>query len=117
MRRRGVPMQVRRVELAEVARFRSAFFTNTSRTAVPLSCIDANGFATDPDLLALLEDCMTITHTGVPEAVGGRGIASALATAAFDTARREHWRVVPACSYALVWIERHPEYADLVDRS
>jgi predicted GNAT family acetyltransferase len=60
---------------------------------------------------------MTITHTGVPEAVGGRGIASALATAAFDTARREHWRVVPACSYALVWIERHPEYADLVDRS
>ena len=60
MRRRGVPMQVRRVELAEVARFRSAFFTNTSRTAVPLSCIDANGFATDPDLLALLEDCMAV---------------------------------------------------------
>jgi len=60
MRRRGVPMQVRRVELAEVARFRSAFFTNTSRTAVPLSCIDACAFAVDPDLLSLLEDCMSV---------------------------------------------------------
>ena len=58
--RRGMPMQVRRVELSEVAWFRSAFFTNTSRTAVPLSCIDANRFATDPDLLQLLEDSMSV---------------------------------------------------------
>ena len=30
---------------------------------------------------------LTITHTGVPEAVGGRGIASALTATAFETAR------------------------------
>lgn len=58
---------------------------------------------------------MTITHTGVPDAVGGRGIAGALATAAFEAARQQHWRVVPACAYVAVWIKRHPEYADLVD--
>jgi len=58
---------------------------------------------------------MTITHTGVPEQVGGRGIAGALMQTAFDTARREGWRVVPACSYAQVWIARHPAYADLVN--
>jgi predicted GNAT family acetyltransferase len=63
----------------------------------------------------LREGVMTITHTGVPETVGGRGIAGALATAAFDAARREHWRVVPACSYVDAWIKRHPEYADLVN--
>lgn len=57
---------------------------------------------------------MTITHTGVPEEVGGRGIASALMQAAFDTARREGLRIVPACSYAQVWIARHPDYADIV---
>ena len=57
---------------------------------------------------------MTITHTGVPEAVGGRGIASALVQAAFDTARRENLRVVPACSYAALWAARHPAYADIV---
>jgi predicted GNAT family acetyltransferase len=63
----------------------------------------------------LHEGVMTITHTGVPEAVGGRGIAGALATAAFDAARSKHWRVVPACAYVEAWIKRHPEYADLVN--
>lgn len=58
---------------------------------------------------------MTITHTGVPEQVGGRGIAAALMQAAFDTARRENLRVVAACSYAQVWIARHPAYADIVN--
>ena len=60
LRRRGVPMQVRRIDLADLARFRSAFFTNTSRTAVPLACIDEIGFAADPGLLALLDDCMAV---------------------------------------------------------
>lgn len=58
---------------------------------------------------------MTITHTGVPEEVGGRGIAGALVQAAFDTARREDLRVVPACSYAAAWVARHPAYADIVN--
>jgi predicted GNAT family acetyltransferase len=56
---------------------------------------------------------MTITHTGVPEQVGGRGIAGELVRTALDTARREGWKVVPACSYAQVWMERHPDYSDL----
>ncbi|WP_144631132.1 GNAT family N-acetyltransferase [Bordetella genomosp. 13] len=57
---------------------------------------------------------MAITHTGVPSAVGGRGIAADLTRTALDTARREGWRVQPLCSYAAVYIRRHPEYADLV---
>ncbi|HUD41557.1 MAG TPA: GNAT family N-acetyltransferase [Dokdonella sp.] len=57
---------------------------------------------------------MTITHTGVPEPVGGRGIAAALTREAFETARSRGWRIVPACSYARVFMQRHPEYADLL---
>jgi len=57
---------------------------------------------------------MTITHTGVPPQVGGRGIAASLVEAAFAHARAAGLRVVPACSYAESWIGRHPEYADLV---
>jgi len=56
---------------------------------------------------------MTITHTGVPTEVGGKGIAAALTRVALDTARENGWRVVPQCSYASVYIDRHPEYADL----
>ena len=29
-------------------------------------------------------------------------------------ARVNGWKVVPACSYASVYITKHPEYADLV---
>jgi predicted GNAT family acetyltransferase len=31
-----------------------------------------------------------------------------------DTARSEGWKVVPACSYAAAWMQRHPDYADLL---
>ena len=58
---------------------------------------------------------MVIDHTGVPEAIGGRGLAGALVRAALDYARAEGLRVVPLCSYAASYIQRHPEYADLVD--
>jgi len=56
---------------------------------------------------------MTITHTGVPAPVEGRGIASALTQAAMQAARSEGWKVTPACSYAVSWMARHPESADL----
>ena len=57
---------------------------------------------------------MTITHTGVPSAVGGRGIAAALTDAAFAHARSAGWKVVPACSYAATYVQRHPEVQDLI---
>ncbi|HET6912056.1 MAG TPA: GNAT family N-acetyltransferase [Rhodanobacteraceae bacterium] len=59
-------------------------------------------------------DTMTITHTLVPEAIGGRGIAAELMRVALETARAQGWKVVPMCSYAAVYMRRHPEYADLL---
>lgn len=58
---------------------------------------------------------LVIDHTGVPEAIGGRGVAGRLVVAALDYARAEGLRVVPLCSYSADYIQRHPEYADLVD--
>lgn len=56
---------------------------------------------------------ITITHTRVPDAIGGRGIAGALVQAAMEYARAERLKVNPACSYAASWMQRHLEYADL----
>lgn len=61
----------------------------------------------------LADSIMTITHTGVPSEVGGRGIASQLMTAALLAARGQHWKVVPACSYAAAFMAKHPEFEDL----
>ena len=62
----------------------------------------------------LADGILTITHTGVPKAVGGRGIAADLSRAALDTARANGWRVRPLCSYVATYIDRHPEYRDLL---
>lgn len=58
---------------------------------------------------------LIIEHTGVPQAIGGRGVAGALVRAALEYARAQGLRVVPACSYSEEYIRRHPQYADLVD--
>lgn len=57
---------------------------------------------------------MVITHTRVPDAIGGRGIAGQLTRAAFEHAKAEGWTVRPECSYAAAWAERHPEYSELL---
>lgn len=60
-------------------------------------------------------DLMVITHTGVPEAIAGHGIAGQLARAALEQARSEGLKVEPACSYVAAFMQRHGEYADLLE--
>ncbi len=54
------------------------------------------------------------THTGVPPALSGQGIASKLAFQALTYAREEELGVVPICPFVSSYIKRHPEYQDLV---
>ena len=58
-------------------------------------------------------DTLSIDHTIVPSAIGGRGIASDLVKAALEYVRAEGLKVHPACSYADAWMRRHPEYGAL----
>ncbi len=79
------------------------------------TCVEGMPCLLDYTLSAgLSAGVMTITHTEVPAAVGGRGIAAALVQEALTTARAEGWKVVPACSYAAVWMQRHPACHDLL---
>ena len=54
----------------------------------------------------LADGIMTITHTRVPPAIGGRGIAAELMAAALSAARAAGWSVNPACSYAKAYMEK-----------
>jgi predicted GNAT family acetyltransferase len=60
----------------------------------------------------LTGDVMTITHTRVPAAIGGRGIAAELMRTALATARGAGWSVKPACSYAAAYMHRNPQEPD-----
>ena len=56
---------------------------------------------------ALQNGELNILHTVVPSAIGGRGVAGALVSAAYDYARSECLCFVPTCSYAKAWLERY----------
>ncbi len=62
-------------------------------------------------------ELLTITHTVVPAAIGGRGIAGRLVEAAALYARERGLRVRPACSYAATWFDRNPAFADVLERA
>ena len=58
-----------------------------------------------------------LVHTEVPESLRGRGVGTALSRYALDTARAEGIKVKVICPSVHRFIERHPEYGDLVDGS
>ena len=55
-----------------------------------------------------------LIHTEVPPELGGRGIGGALAKAALDYAQQANLKVIPSCPFVKKYLERHPEYANLV---
>lgn len=56
-------------------------------------------------------DRLILTHTGVPEALGGRGIGGRLVAAALARAVDRGETLVPWCPYARGWLEKHPDEA------
>ena len=59
-------------------------------------------------------DTIVFTHTAVPPAIEGQGVGTRLIRAALDDARDEGLKVVPQCPFVRAYIERHPEYRDLL---
>ena len=55
-----------------------------------------------------------IMHTEVPPALNGKGIGSRLVRGLLDLARAEGAKVRPLCPFVRSYIDKHPEYADLV---
>lgn len=59
-------------------------------------------------------DALIYDHTIVPQALGGRGVGSALVKHALNYAREQDKKVVPQCSFVEAYINKHPEYQDLL---
>lgn len=59
-------------------------------------------------------DTILFTHTKVPEALGGRGVGGGLAKFALEDARARRLKVIAQCPFIKAYIEKHPEYQDLL---
>lgn len=59
------------------------------------------------------EDVRVATHTIVPPAIGGRGIAALLVERLIADAREQAFRIEPQCSYVAKKFAENPDWADL----
>ena len=57
---------------------------------------------------------LQLIHSEVPEAMRGQGIGSELAHSALEWAREQGVKVDVICPSVNAYLEKHPEYADLV---
>ena len=63
----------------------------------------------------LTDQLVIFTHTEVGEEFGGMGVGSTLARFALDDVRADGQRqVLPLCPFIKGWIDKHPDYQDLV---
>lgn len=62
----------------------------------------------------LADGVITFVHTEVPPELGGQGVGSKLVKGALDQVRARGLKVVAQCPFVKAWIDKHPEYADLL---
>lgn len=58
---------------------------------------------------------MRVDFVEVPDALGGRGLGTALVGALVEKARAGDFRLVPICGFAKAQLARHPEWQDVLD--
>ena len=57
---------------------------------------------------------LVLVHTEVPKELEGRGIGGRLVKATLLALRQRGVKIRPDCPFVRSYIERHPEFADLV---
>lgn len=55
-----------------------------------------------------------IDHTGVPDALRGKGAGQAMVKRAVEDARTAGIKIIPLCPFAKAQIEKHPEWQDVL---
>jgi uncharacterized protein len=84
---------------------------NTSTSRFELDLGEDTGFLT---YTMQPGNVYVLTHTEVPPQYQGQGIGDRLARGALDQIREAGGRVVPVCGFVKAFIQREPEYSDLV---
>ena len=90
--------------------------TAKAQVTIPKDVRERAGIAPGDEVeFGCTDGVVTIRHTEVPPALGGRGIAGRLVAAAFDWARAEGYKVRPACEYAAAWVRQNEELLPIGD--
>ncbi|KUP97029.1 GNAT family N-acetyltransferase [Thermobifida cellulosilytica] len=78
--------------------------------------VDGEEVAGFVDYRTTTDGLLVLTHTEVDPSYKGRGVGGRLVQGVLEDVRARGGRVLAVCPFARKWIERHPDYADLVHR-
>ncbi len=60
------------------------------------------------------KDTIYLTHTEVPQALGGKGVGSALVKGVLEMIEKEDLKIAPLCPFVAAYMKRHPEWKKLL---
>jgi predicted GNAT family acetyltransferase len=60
---------------------------------------------------------VVLVHTEIAPELEGQGLGGRLIAGALDDLRARELIIIPVCPFVRSYLERHPEYADLLERS
>jgi uncharacterized protein len=76
--------------------------------------LDAGGATVFMNYRFLADNVISLDHTETPVEARGKGLASQLVEAVLLTARSRRLKIVPRCPFVRAYLEKHPEFRDLV---
>lgn len=77
--------------------------------------ISVDGVVAGAIAYRLSGDTIILVHTEIEKEFSGRGLGSVLVKHALDDIRARGLHLDPVCPYVQSYLERHPEYSDLLD--
>ena len=75
---------------------------------------EVEGHKAHLDYVKEKDGTLNLVHTEVAPALRGRGVGEAVVRYALDAARSAGVKVIPTCPFVKKFVERHPDYRDLV---
>ncbi len=60
------------------------------------------------------DDVLDLNHTFVPPSQRGKGIANKLIKTALEFAESSGFKIIPSCPVVASYVQRNPDYKDLV---
>ncbi|SOE16263.1 hypothetical protein SAMN05877838_1124 [Hoeflea halophila] len=73
-----------------------------------------DGFEAEMTYSRASPQLVIIDHTGVPDALRGKGVGQALALHAVAAARAGGWKIIPLCPFFKAQAQRHADWSDVV---
>jgi uncharacterized protein len=83
---------------------------NTALSCFELDAGDGTAFMN----YRLTGGVISLNHTETPVEARGRGIASQLVGGVLDVARARGLKIVPRCPFVVTYLDKHPEFRDML---